>query len=94
MGRPRIGKHAMTAAERQRRRRELQQLGITHSFLAGDERAWKALDVIDVHLDSLETANFTHDLVRQVWVKQLLALLKRMRELLEREAAKLKAARR
>src|SRR5262245_13289877 len=71
MGRPRIGKRAMTPAERQRRRREIARLGITHSFLAHEERAWHALDLIKAHLDSLETTNDTHTLVRRIWAKEL-----------------------
>ena len=71
MGRPRIGKRAMTPAERQRRRREIARLGITHSFLAHEERAWHALDLIKAHLDSLETTNDTHTLVSRIWAKEL-----------------------
>jgi hypothetical protein len=79
----------MTPAER--RRRELLQLGVTHNFITQELRAWDALEVIEAHLKSLEPINYTHALVCQVWFKELLALLKRMRELFEREASKLKS---
>jgi len=58
MGRLPVGKRAMTAAERQRRRRERMQLGITHEWNARDQRAWDALELIKVHLDSFEAANY------------------------------------
>jgi len=87
MGRLPVGKRAMTAAERQRRRRERMQLGITHEWNARDQRAWDALELIKVHLDSFEAANYTHRLVRGVWVKELIALVQREMAKLRAEAA-------
>jgi len=74
----------MTAAERQHRRREMMQLGITHDWFARDGRAWDALELIKAHLDSFEATNYTHALVRRAWIKELIALI-------EQNIAKLKA---
>jgi hypothetical protein len=75
----------MTAAERQRRRRELLQLGITHAWFASDQRAWNALEVIEAHLETFEPGNHTHTLALNVWLKGLNALLKRTLKRAERE---------
>jgi len=62
----------------------MMQLGITHGWNARDQRAWDALELIAAHLDSFEASNYTHALVRRVWLKELIALI-------ERNIAKLKA---
>src|SRR5262245_22133245 len=77
MGRPRIGKRAMTPAERQRRRRLHLREGVTSNLLRNEQRARDAFDVIVAHLDSLEDTNDVQFVWRGGWYERLLKLLKR-----------------